>query len=102
MKAGLQDATLMYRNRPSNTDILEYLLNRSGYEYLSKLNYDAAIDIFSMNCLANPTSSNAYDSLAEAYMSKGDKPLAIKNYRKSLELDPSNRNAEEMIKKLEK
>lgn len=102
LKAGLQDATLMYRNRPSNTDILEYLLNRSGYEYLSKLNYDAAIDIFSMNCLANPTSSNAYDSLAEAYMSKGDKPLAIKNYRKSLELDPSNRNAEEMIKKLEK
>ena len=43
---------------------------------------------------------NAFDSLGEAYMNKGDKPLAIKNYEKSLEFNPNNGNAEDMIKKL--
>ncbi|MBK7305526.1 MAG: hypothetical protein IPL25_19785 [Saprospiraceae bacterium] len=33
-------------------------------------------------------------------MNKGDKISAIKNYEKSLQLDPTNQNAEEMIKKL--
>ena len=33
-------------------------------------------------------------------MNKGDKILAIKNYEKSLQLDPTNENAEEMIKKM--
>ena len=33
-------------------------------------------------------------------MNKGQKELAIKNYEKSLELDPSNANAVQMLKKL--
>jgi len=53
-----------------------------------------------MNCFANPNSFNAFDSLAEAYMSKGDKVSAIKNHEKSLQLDPTNGNAEDMIKNL--
>jgi Tfp pilus assembly protein PilF len=48
-----------------------------------------------------PTSSNAYDSLAEAYMKSGQKQLAIDNYKKSLELDPDNDNAKEKLKTLE-
>jgi urease alpha subunit len=44
--------------------------------------------------------SGTYDSLGEAYMANGDKELASKNYRKSLELNPKNTNAVEMLKKL--
>ncbi|MBK9320125.1 MAG: tetratricopeptide repeat protein [Bacteroidetes bacterium] len=97
---GLEEAKLYYKTRPSNTDVLEYLLNRKGYELLSQNKNDEAIGVFAMNCIANPNSFNAFDSLGEAYMNKGDKISAIKNYEKSLQLDPTNGNAVEMIKKM--
>jgi Tfp pilus assembly protein PilF len=49
-----------------------------------------------------PDSVNVYDSPAEAYMRSGDTKNTIKNYKRSLELDPENDNAREMLKKLEK
>jgi len=98
---GLEAAKLKYKNRPSKTDVLEYLLNRKAYEQLSQNKYDEAIGIFTMNCIANPNSFNAFDSLGEAYMNKGDKISAIKNYEKSIQLDPTNENAKDMIKKLQ-
>jgi Tfp pilus assembly protein PilF len=36
------------------------------------------------------------------YMKNGDKELAIKNYEKSLQLNPNNKNVKEMLKKLHK
>lgn len=45
-----------------------------------------------------PASFNVYDSLAEAYMKKGNKELAIESYRKSLELNPDNVNALEKLR----
>ena len=55
-----------------------------------------------MNVDMNPQSVNAFDSLGEAYMKNGDSDLAIKNYEKSLELDPNNTNAKEILKELKK
>lgn len=40
----------------------------------------------------------AYDSLGEDDMDKDDRDLAIKNYKKSLELDRANDNAKKMLK----
>jgi tetratricopeptide (TPR) repeat protein len=60
------------------------------------------IEIFKLNVEVYPQSYNVYDSLAEAYMINGEKELAIKNYEKSLELNPKNTNAIEMLKKLKK
>ena len=57
--------------------------------------------VFKLNVTDYPQSANAYDSLAEAYMTGGDKELAIRNYRRSVELNPGNTNAVEMLKKLE-
>lgn len=34
-------------------------------------------------------------------MNNGDKNLAIQNYKKSLDLNPSNNNGRDMLKKLE-
>jgi tetratricopeptide (TPR) repeat protein len=47
-----------------------------------------------------PQSSNPYDSLGEAYMDDGNKPQAIANYQKSLQLNPKNLNAVKMLQKL--
>jgi len=47
-----------------------------------------------------PESFNTWDSLGEGYMTAGHTELAIANYEKSLELDPSNANAVAMLERL--
>jgi hypothetical protein len=75
-------------------------LNMLGYRMMNFDRTRDAIKIFQLNVDAYPESSNVYDSLGEAYMNNGDRELAIANYEKSLELDPENKNATEMLKKL--
>lgn len=75
-------------------------LNTLGYQLLEAKKFKEAIRIFQLNVETYPQSGNVYDSLAEAYMDNGDKQLAIDNYQKSIQLDPSNKNAVEMLKKL--
>jgi tetratricopeptide (TPR) repeat protein len=86
---------------PANAYVnMESSLNNPGYQLMAAKQLDKAIEIFKLNTEAHPKSSNVYDSLGEAYMNKGLKDLAIKNYEKSLELDPSNANGAAMLKKL--
>jgi len=59
-----------------------------------------ALEIFKLNVFLYPNSANVYDSVAEAYAVNGDRELAIKNYKRSLELDPKNTNAVQQLKKL--
>lgn len=80
----------------------EQQLNQVGYWLLSKKRVKEAIEVFKMNVEDHPNSSNAYDSLGEAYMVAGNKPEAIRNYQRSLSLNPANDNARETIKKLER
>ena len=54
-----------------------------------------------MNVELFPASTNVYDSLAEAFMLSGDRDQAIANYRRSLELNPNNQNAKDMLQKLQ-
>jgi CubicO group peptidase (beta-lactamase class C family) len=79
----------------------EVQMNRLGYALLSKNLLNEAIEVFKLNVEAFPDSWNVYDSLGEAYMIKGDKELAIKNYQKSIELNPQNNGGKEMLKKLQ-
>ena len=71
-----------------------------GYRLLGQLKVREAIEVLKLNVEAYPNSANAYDSLGEAYMRAGDTQNAIANYQKSLDLDPKNANAAEMLKKL--
>jgi cytochrome c-type biogenesis protein CcmH/NrfG len=48
-----------------------------------------------------PESINVYDSLGEAYLAKGDKENALKNYKKSVELNPKSTSGLDAIKKIE-
>jgi len=47
----------------------------TGYKYLKQDKVDVAIKIFMLNVDLFPNSSNAYDSLGEAYMKAGNKNL---------------------------
>jgi len=75
-------------------------LNRLGYILIRENKFKEAIRIFQLNIEVYPQSSNVYDSLAEGYMDDGDKAPAVANYRKSLQLNPKNRNAVVMLQKL--
>ena len=59
-----------------------------GYELMGEKRLDLGVEVFRLHVEAYPYSSNAYDSLAEAYKNRGERELAIKNYEKSLELNP--------------
>ncbi len=80
--------------------ISEYYLNLFGYKLLSEGNNEDAIAVFKLNVRLYPESFNVYDSLGEAYLANNQKEPALLNYRKSLELNPNNRNAENVINSL--
>jgi len=84
----------------SEHNLSEREINALGYDLLGHDKTKEAIRIFELNIEEYPKSANAYDSLGEAYMKKGDRDRAIASYRKSLELNPENRNATEMLAKL--
>jgi CubicO group peptidase (beta-lactamase class C family) len=79
----------------------ERALNVIGYGLIRQGKMKEAIGVFKLNVEIFPKSGNPYDSLGEAYLLNGNKELAIENYKKSLELDPQNTNAVEMLKKLQ-
>lgn len=100
------DAVLAYYKTLSKKyrqDIVppEQTLNRLGYRMLRRGMLEKAIQIFEINAANYPQSANVYDSLGEAYMKRDFLNEAIRSYRKSLELDPQNDNARQMLRKLE-
>ncbi len=82
--------------------VSEGSINAMGYGLLHDGKFKLAQDAFKINILLYPNSSNAYDSYAEACMKTGELDLAIKNYTKSLQLDPKNKNAEDRLAELRK
>jgi tetratricopeptide (TPR) repeat protein len=101
---GMDAAVAQYRElkqrEPDAYEFGEDELNGLGYRLLGEKKLDEAIAIFSLNAEAFPGSANAFDSLGEAYMAKGERDRAIQNYRRSLELEPRNENAVAMLEKL--
>ncbi|HEY2963477.1 MAG TPA: serine hydrolase [Pyrinomonadaceae bacterium] len=88
------------KEQPDNAAVSEDRLNGLGYGFVRAKKLPEAIVVFKLNVEFYPNSWNVYDSLAEAYMQSGEKELAIANYKKSLELNPGNTNATQMLKKL--
>jgi len=100
LEKGFAAGAEIYKKRKRGVDPIEHLVNGKGYDLLSDKKLSESIDIFKLNVLAFPRSGNAFDSLGEAYLEAGNKQLAIENYKKSLLLDPDNKNAEEVLKRL--
>jgi CubicO group peptidase (beta-lactamase class C family) len=102
IEAGIAQYRDLKAKQTATYDFTEPELNRLGYQLLRNGKPKEAIEIFKLNVEAYPQGANAYDSLAEAYMTANERELAIQNYKKSLELNPNNTNAAEMLKRLEK
>lgn len=103
IRQSIQSAIKQYREMKRNkVDFSESALNTLGYQLLGIKEIRAAIEIFRLNVEAYPQSFNVYDSLGEAYMANADDSLAIENYKRSLELNPQNVNADRMINKIKK
>jgi CubicO group peptidase (beta-lactamase class C family) len=104
LEKGVQSAIVSYhnlkKNRPGDFNFGEAQLNILGYALMAHGRLDDAIEIFNLNVQSFPDSFNPYDSLGEAYMKNGNKELAIKNYEKSIELNPENENGKQMLEKL--
>jgi tetratricopeptide (TPR) repeat protein len=83
-----------------NDSNVEAGLNTQGYKLIQLKKLEEAIKVFTLNTQLFPNAYNTWDSLAEAYMEKGEKDIAIGFYKKSLELNATNDNATKMIEKL--
>jgi CubicO group peptidase (beta-lactamase class C family) len=102
---GAETALREYRDwrkgRTAGEMINEGQMNGLGYELLySWKRVNDAIEVFKLNVEDYPQSFNVYDSLGEAYAVNGDKELAVKNYARSVELNPNNTGGIEALKKL--
>jgi dienelactone hydrolase len=75
------------------------------YEWATELQQEGhlaeGIDVLKLNTAMYPESSNAYETLGEAYEKAGQKPLAVESYKKALEKDSENGQAKEKLKALE-
>ena len=74
-------------------DLSEPQLTTLAYLLMSKGALDDAIALLELNAEWFPDHFKPYETMGEAYTRKGDKPKAIELYRKSLELNPDNRDA---------
>ncbi|HJR73499.1 MAG TPA: serine hydrolase [Luteimonas sp.] len=101
---GYQDAVRIaaeVRRKHPDLHLTEHYVNLWGYRLLGENKPKQAVGLFLYNAELWPKSWNAFDSLAEGYEKLGDKPRAIANYKKSLELNPDNKNGAEHLQKLQ-
>jgi CubicO group peptidase (beta-lactamase class C family) len=84
----------------STYDFSEPELNELGYFLAGLKQLNAARTVLEMNVRAYPASGNVYDSLVEIELQQGDEQAAIRDYRKSPELNPANLNAATVLKRL--
>ena len=84
-----------------NPEVLENSINAEGYALLGRQESERAYEVFKLNTLIFPESANAWDSFAEWYYNAKRFEKAVEYYAKSLELNPDNTNAMEMLKRIE-
>lgn len=98
---GITVVTQLKKKDPT-FQVNENELNSWGYQLVSQKNLPAALSIFKLNVVLCPGSANAFDSLAEAYEIMNNQVEALINYKKSLALNPKNKNAADRIQALTK
>jgi len=81
--------------------ISEFFIDVFAYDFQSAQDEQMLFAILEKEIEFFPNSPSAYERLASVHYSKGHKELALRYFRKVLELDPDNRNAAKMIKELQ-
>ncbi|MGL4632377.1 MAG: serine hydrolase, partial [Leadbetterella sp.] len=101
----ITEGIIYYRTlKKENAELYDFSdeseLNSLGYRMMREGNIPASIKIFELMTLEFPQSSNAFDSLGEGYFNNRDYAMSKQSYLKSLELDPNNSNAHQMLDKI--
>lgn len=95
---------LYYRLKSDSSELYNFededALTMYGYSFLWENKIKEAIVIFKLLVAEFPNSSNAHDSLAEAYFKNDEKEIALYHYTRSLALNPENFNAEDQIERI--
>jgi CubicO group peptidase (beta-lactamase class C family) len=99
--AAMRAYTALRASGDSAYDFAEGELNMLGYQMLGEGRPADAVAIFRQNAREYPASSNAFDSLAEAYERAGDRSEAVTSYRRALQLDSTNVHAATMLRRLQ-
>jgi tetratricopeptide (TPR) repeat protein len=81
----------------SKYNLSEAEFNDLGYYLMSQRQYTEACAIFVLNTELYPNAFNAYDSLGECLLKLGKVNEGLSAYRKSLELNPQNQNARNVL-----
>ena len=79
-----------------------YRLNRMGYNYMRVNKISQAKEIFKINIVLYPKNSLVYDSMGDAFKKEKDTLKAIEFYKKSLAINPENKNSLKNLKKLKR
>jgi len=85
---------------PRLGDWLEDLLNRKGYEHLRAKRLDQALECFRAAVEAFPDSPNAWDSLGECCLERGELEEALAHYEHVLALDDASAGARAAIDRI--
>ncbi len=100
-RSGYKNAIdLVKKQKNIEPGLKENDVNGWGYKLFKQNRITDALEIFKLNAFLYPDSGNVFDSLGEIYAELGNTALAIKNYERSLVLDPGNSNAAEQLKRL--
>ena len=84
-----------------NFNGFENEINKLAYKFLTDGETESALKVINYNVSEFPNSSNVYDTRGEIYFVKKDFVSSKKDYQKTLELNPNNDNAKEMLLKIE-
>jgi polyisoprenoid-binding protein YceI len=103
-KEGVEAALRQYKEtKQTQPDAFQFSpgqLNLVGYKLLQHGKTKEALEFFRLNAAEYPDQWFVYDSLADAELANGDKEQAIKDFKKSLEMDKSNTSAIESLRSL--
>lgn len=90
-----------YKEREHEYWHSEFETNSWGYQLLNDDdNIQAALQVFELNTMMFPNSSNVWDSYGEALLRAGNKVEAMKMYQRSIELNPKNENGKRILAEL--
>ncbi len=97
----MEEAYREFKEAPATSGVFtEAEVNALGYQLMNSGRLEAATRVFELNVESYPNSWNVYDSLAEAHMNAGNDERAIELYERSLEINPGNTNATQMIERI--
>lgn len=99
------DFTLTYPEKVSSSVLVSALI--PGFDYSDHFLHRGgqgvkeAIDIFRLNAGVHRDSAKAHEALGDAYAAYDEKEMAIRYYKRSLEINSNNPEAEEKLVYLE-